>query len=350
MLATEKQNPVQSKPQIAPPVSYSSVPIAVKLDTHSLLQGGRDYVKPNPAEVETYLEGDDYKDFESGYYGGGVGGKHALAIQGLEEMTPFIDLSNPNRSGMNPMTYAAKENYLAGLKWFAENDNPNFRLNPFLAESDGRTALHAGARSGSVEVVEYLLNFAVDDFRAKGQYANLSDKEIKRQLLELPDKKGNTCLRYACGNDKLEMIKHLINNYDVDVSVTNQAGETPFTASFLYPKTLRITGFFMAKPYNKHLTQPEYPKNHHLTPLHSHPGHLEESRFITFLERVFNYSIDLYSTVTNQMLETKDTMALEKYSRAIKKHEARHAGNKAVKAAVQAAFHAHESMGNTLNI
>ena len=72
---------------------------------------------------------------------------------------------------------------------------------------------------------------SVDEMKSLFEYiSNVKTQHEVRRLVEHRDKNGNTALHIAvCRRENsLEMVKHLVNTVNIDVSIQNQSGQTVF--------------------------------------------------------------------------------------------------------------------------
>lgn len=112
--------------------------------------------------------------------------------------------------------------------------------------------LQAAVKSGSLEMVEYIVSSTKIDFNKMNekkeyglihkaaQYANIDVFRFISSLPALdPHTKGvydQTCLHYAAISGKADIVKYLINEKQFDVNETNMFGDTPLHLASKYGK------------------------------------------------------------------------------------------------------------------
>ncbi len=82
------------------------------------------------------------------------------------------------------------------------------KADPKAASSRGRTVLHEAAKSGSLKLVQYLVEKGVDP--------------------KATDDEGKTVLHYATVMDNLELFKYLVETCNLDPTVKDSEGRDSF--------------------------------------------------------------------------------------------------------------------------
>ena len=121
-------------------------------------------------------------------------------VKYMEKKGDFTTVSD---LGYNILHYAAWHGQLDIIRYLTEN----YQSLLYVKDNIGRTPLIIAALSGSVECLEYLVS--------KG--CNIFDE----------DSDGRTILHKACQKGKLALVKHLVGNYPVLLTMRDNEGETP---------------------------------------------------------------------------------------------------------------------------
>ena len=133
---------------------------------------------------------------------------HHSAEKGYTEFITYFadmgtDISCKNDIGRNCLHIAAKKGYFHLCKTLIEK----YKFEVDMTDSKGRTALHISATYGSSDLVTYFARVGAD--------------------INLRDDSGMNCLHVAAKNGHLDLCKTLIDQYRLDVDMTDNKGRTP---------------------------------------------------------------------------------------------------------------------------
>lgn len=131
---------------------------------------------------------------------------HGAARQGHLEIVKYLmslgaDAMSRNHLGYTPFQEAAARGHLNVVKLFVKMVGNGF------TKIDESTPLHSAAYTGKIQIVEFLI-------------MHKADPNSRNEC-------GDTALHEAIRGHDLDVVKLLIENFNVDVNITTRYGETP---------------------------------------------------------------------------------------------------------------------------